>query len=346
MRALLRRPRWSPSAPGTPDPRVRAAARDRLGGGALQRVGRGDRADRLRHGGLRCSPQYGGGPFSPLVDPTAAPQHPATPQLYLICVVLIGAAAGHRDAAARARAGPRCAPASASSGATSPSPGCRWRSSAASGGRPASPTCNAATADAAGAAAPRASSGATGRPDPGRPPEPARRLARPSPQRRADGLVRPDRRRAPTPDPARRRPCRCSSRREDRASFSLHMVDVTEPAGAAGAAAGRARLHPGGDRHRQQHDRADRRDGTVIAANPATTHADRLHRGRARRPAVRGSLLIAETSSAPRSEPLRAPRTLPRTRRGTAADQGRRAAGGGRSPTTCTRPAPTHPSPS
>ena len=73
--------------------------------------------------------QYGCGPVLPGVGRRAghSTQHA---QLYLICLVLIGlplakAMRQHDDALTRSRR------ASAPSGATSPSPGCRWRSSAA-----------------------------------------------------------------------------------------------------------------------------------------------------------------------------------------------------------------------
>ena len=65
---------------GTPDPRVRAAARHRLGRGAVQQVGRGDRADPLR---LRGDPADAVrlGPVLTARRVRRGPQHAARPAL-------------------------------------------------------------------------------------------------------------------------------------------------------------------------------------------------------------------------------------------------------------------------
>ena len=112
---------------------------------------------------------------------------------------------------------------------------------------------------------------------------------------------------------------------EERASFSLHMVDVTEPLEL------QERLQAERDYTRSVIDTASSMivvtdvDGTIIVANPATHRPHRLHRGRARRTPLLGEADHRGAARAGLADLRRSPAAAARGR-GTAAHQGRRAA--------------------
>ena len=175
-------------------------------------------------------------------------------QLYLICVVLIGLPLVKAMRERERGAGPRSRPASASSGATSPSRGCPC---ARRLGRRAGCASPSATPPPASCwdCAPEELEGDQVEDLPRR-----RRAAAASLRPPASGLTGwsgPIGVVGHAPHPSRRHPVAARARRGPRVVLAApdrrHRA-----AGAAGVAGGRAQLHPRGHRHRQQPDRGDR----------------------------------------------------------------------------------------
>ena len=225
---------------------------------------------------------------------------------------------------------------SAPSGATSPSRGCRWRSSPGTTTTCSSPS--ATTPPSACSGSHRPTSPDSGVTDLLTAPE-LRNAARQIARGRSSGWSGPI---GVAGQPRTRLDGTLSliEELEDGATFSLHLVDVTEPHEM------QERLQAERNYTRAVIDIASSMivlttsDGTVIAANPATTAADRLHRGRAHRPADLGAS-DRGPSSRPASPSCSAgPSQLPRHGRGAAPDQGRPPARGRSSPATSTGPAP------
>ena len=312
----------------------------RVGGRPVQPVGRRRRADRSSPSPISLLTQLGGGPFSDIVEHARPEQHPLRPALPHLRRA-DRPAAGHRDGAARARSGAAASRASGCSGATSPSRGSRSRSSTCEQGEARFGDCNRPRPSLL-----RRPVGRAGRPT-------RRRLARVRrPPRRPRGaerrrgrlrVDRPRRRGRPAAHAAGGDPVVARARRGAGVVLPPHGRRHRAPR-APGATAGRARLHPVGDRHGQQHDRGDRRRRHRDRGQPGHDRADRLHRGRAGRPALLGEAARRGPARGGRRAVRRSRAAAPH-RRGAAAAPRTTGCVWSCSPPTSTRPTRTHRSP-